>query len=179
MTFAGQDTVSGTGACSPPAAYSGPDTNSTSLGGSCSDGAGNSASAGFTFKYDGTPPVVVATAARDADVNGWYNHSLAISFSGSDNLSGGVSCDNPATYAGPDSANASQSGKCTDAAGNTGTATVAFKYDATPPTVSPAPERGPDGNGWYNHPLNIAFSGQDAHLGRCCLRRIRQLRRAG
>jgi hypothetical protein len=165
VSFVGQDGVSGTGACTPAAVYSGPDTSSTSLGGSCSDQAGNSAQASLSFKYDSTPPAVTATVARAADVNGWYNHPLAVSFSGSDSLSGGVSCDNPATYAGPDGATATQSGTCTDAAGNKGTAGATFKYDATPPTVSPTPGRSPDANGWYNHPVSIAFSGQDATSG--------------
>ena len=47
-------------------------------------------------------------------------------------------------------------------------ATAAFdvKRDATPPTVTGAsPTRGPDSNGWYNHPVGINFNGSDATSG--------------
>ncbi|MFL6229949.1 MAG: hypothetical protein ACJ741_14345, partial [Pyrinomonadaceae bacterium] len=70
------------------------------------------------------------------------------------------------SYAGPDNASASVSGTCTDKAGNTGGATFALHYDATPPTVSSAtPDRGPDADGWYNHTLSVAFTGTDATSG--------------
>jgi hypothetical protein len=40
------------------------------------------------------------------------------------------------------------------------------KRDATPPTVTGAsPTRGPDSNGWYNHPVGINFNGSDATSG--------------
>ena len=135
------------------------------MSGSCRDAAGNSGAASFGFKYDSTPPTVNVTPSRPADANGWYNHALTVSFSGSDSLSGGVSCDNPATYAGPGSATASQSGKCTDAAGNKGTASLTFKYDATPPTVTPMANRPADSGGWYNHTLAINWTANDALSG--------------
>jgi hypothetical protein len=31
--------------------------------------------------------------------------------------------------------------------------------------VTPAPERPPDANGWYNHPVKVAFAGQDGGSG--------------
>jgi hypothetical protein len=43
--------------------------------------------------------------------------------------------------------------------------TVHIHRDATAPTVSAVPDRPPDANGWYNHPLTIAFSGSDATSG--------------
>jgi hypothetical protein len=40
------------------------------------------------------------------------------------------------------------------------------KRDATPPTVTGgSPTRGPDSNGWYNHPVGINFNGSDATSG--------------
>jgi hypothetical protein len=42
---------------------------------------------------------------------------------------------------------------------------LTIKYDATAPTVTPTPERPPDVDGWYNHPVKVAFSGQDAGSG--------------
>lgn len=41
-----------------------------------------------------------------------------------------------------------------------------IKVDKTPPTVSGAvPDRPPDANGWYNHPLSVTFTGADATSG--------------
>jgi hypothetical protein len=87
-----------------------------------------------TLKRDATAPTVVALAGRPADANGWYNHALAVGFSGTDATSQIASC-TQATYAGPDSPNASVSGSCSDNAGNHTAASFAFKYDATPPTL--------------------------------------------
>src|SRR5262252_3941842 len=43
---------------------------------------------------------------------------------------------------------------------------ITVKRDATPPTVSGgSPSRGPDANGWYNHPVDINFTGTDATSG--------------
>jgi len=43
---------------------------------------------------------------------------------------------------------------------------VTIKKDATPPTVTGgSPSRGPDSNGWYNHPVDINFNGSDATSG--------------
>jgi len=56
-------------------------------------------------------------------------------------------------------------GSSTGGAGSTGSATVSIRFEASPPTVSPTPERPPDADGWYNHPVKVAFSGQDAGSG--------------
>ena len=93
-----------------------------------------SASSTVHIKRDATAPTVAAVAGRPADANGWYNHSLAVGFSGTDATSQIASC-GQATYAGPDSPNASVSGSCRDNAGNQATASYALKYDATPPSL--------------------------------------------
>ena len=86
------------------------------------------------IKRDATSPTVSPVPGRPADANGWYNHALAVGFSGTDATSQIASC-TQATYAGPDSPNASVSGSCSDNAGNQTAASFAFKYDTTPPTV--------------------------------------------
>jgi hypothetical protein len=118
------------------------------------------------LKIDKTSPLANAAVSRGSDSNGWYNHSLSISFSGSDATSGLDSCSSPASYAGPDSGNASVSGTCKDKAGNTAAASLPFKYDATAPaSASASPGRQPDANGWYNRALTVSFSGNDATSG--------------
>ena len=88
-----------------------------------------------TIKRDATAPTVTVTPDRAPDANGWYNHALTVTFSGSDPTSGIASCSS-ATYAGPDNPNASVAGSCRDNAGNQTAASYAVKYDATPPTVA-------------------------------------------
>jgi hypothetical protein len=42
---------------------------------------------------------------------------------------------------------------------------VTIHVDRTPPAVAPAPARPPDYNGWFNHPISVAFRGTDATSG--------------
>src|SRR5207302_3796582 len=81
-----------------------------------------------------------------------------------DALSGGVVCDAPKSYA-ADAAHATVAGTCRDAAGNTASPSVGLRYDATGPTVTATPDRGPDANGWYNHALSVSFAGADTLSG--------------
>jgi hypothetical protein len=128
-------------------------------------GGGNLVGKNVPIKRDATPPSATAAAARAPDSNGWYNHAVGVSFSGSDNLSGIASCTS-ATYGGPDNGSAAVSGTCTDNAGNvSASANLGFKYDGTPPSVNASAGRAPDANGWYNHPVGVAFAGTDATSG--------------
>jgi hypothetical protein len=163
VSFSGADAMSGIASCS-SGSYSGPDASAAAVNGSCTDKAGNVGVGSLQLKYDSTPPASTATASRAADANGWYNHSLPVAFSGTDATSGVASCTSP-NYGGPDTASATVSGSCTDVAGNVGTATFAFKFDKTPPAVTPRPSRPPDSNGWYNHPVAVGFAGADATSG--------------
>ena len=165
ITFQGADATSGVDSCT-QVTYAGPDDPSVALSGTCRDRAGNvSGSSPFTFKYDETPPQASATPSRAADVNGWHNHSLTVSFTGSDAMSGLDSCDAPKSYAGPDSANALVVGACRDRAGNAAPRSFALKFDSSAPQVSATPARAANTNGWYNAPLTVAFAGTDATAG--------------
>jgi hypothetical protein len=44
-------------------------------------------------------------------------------------------------------------------------AEVVIRIDGTPPQVLPQPSRPPDFNGWFNHPVDVAFTGSDATSG--------------
>jgi hypothetical protein len=117
-----------------------------------------------TVMKDSSPPGVTASASRGPDANGWYTSPVGFSFTGEDGASGVASCTS-ATYGGPEGGDVTVSGSCTDNAGNTGTASAKIKYDATPPTVAGTPSRKPDANGWYNHPVDVAFTGADPGSG--------------
>ncbi|HEX7103831.1 MAG TPA: hypothetical protein VF201_14395, partial [Nitrolancea sp.] len=65
-------------------------------------------------------------------------------------------------------ANQTISQSITDRAGNTTNATSspAVNVDLTAPiNVAGTPDRTPDSNGWYNHQVNVTFSGQDTVSG--------------
>jgi hypothetical protein len=166
VAFAGTDATSGLDSCVPPQGYSGPDSQNASASGSCVDRAGNTSVRGFALSYDGTAPQASGVPARAPDSNGWYNQPIRVAFDGADATSGIASCTAPQVYSGPDVANASLSGVCTDRAGNTGAVmTFSLAYDSTAPQVAATPGRAPDANGWYNHALTVGFSGVDAMSG--------------
>ena len=89
----------------------------------------------FDVSIDKTPPTASGQPARPPDANGWYNHPVGVSFTGSDATSRVAGCSST-TYSGPDSGNASVAGTCTDNAGNVGHAAYGLAYDATPPTLA-------------------------------------------
>lgn len=168
ISGSGADSLSGLDSCG-TTTYSGPDTSGTNTSVTCTDAAGNSSSDAYLVKYDATPPAASsATAARVPDNGGWYNQPVRIDWQGTDATSGVASCSS-LTYSGPDDGSASQSGSCTDAAGNTsGTgsgSSFGLRYDSTPPVATVTAVRPADHDGWYNHPVSISWVGTDATSG--------------
>ncbi len=110
----------------------------TVVNGSCTNDAGlTTDAASLSVMLDKTAPTNVSgQAARTPDSNGWYNHPVAVNFSGQDAVSGVAGCSS-ATYSGPDGAAANVSGSCTDLAGNSASASFALMYDGTAPTLKP------------------------------------------
>jgi hypothetical protein len=166
ITFSGVDATSGIESCT-ALTYSGPDSGAANVTGTCRDKAGNvSAPFPYGLKYDETDPSVTgAVPERSANGAGWFNRAVEFDVQGTDATSGITSCP-PRTYAGPDSAAASFTGTCTDAAGNSASRDFALKYDSTAPAATAAqPARGPDSNGWYRAPVQVQFSGGDGLSG--------------
>jgi hypothetical protein len=147
---AGSEDISTPIACTPDQQQLA-DTTGTDFNGECTNDAGLTAHAdALSIKRDATAPVVTASPDRAPDSNGWYNHLLTVSFSGDDPTSGVASCDPDVPYSGPDTASHSISGHCKDNAGNEGTGSYDFKYDATAPSISAALDRAAAGTGWFN-----------------------------
>jgi hypothetical protein len=148
---------SGIASCA-PSTYSGPNSSSATVSGSCTDNAGKSASAtSAPFAYEGSGPAVSVALARPPDSNGWYIRPVAAAVSGT-SVSGITSCTGT-TYGGPDALNATVSGTCSDGAGETTTvASTQFRYEASTPTVSVGASRAPDSSGWYTRPVTAAVS---------------------
>jgi hypothetical protein len=147
-----------------PATTISSDTGGTPVSCTASNAEGSTTTT-VNVRKDGSPPGVRAEIERAPDSNGWYNHPVRVEFSGEDGASGISSCSSAATYSGPDSGSASVAGSCTDWAGNTGSGSIQFPYDATAPTVEGKPDREPDANGWYNHAVTVSFLGTDPHAG--------------
>jgi hypothetical protein len=136
FTFAGTDATSGIASCTQPANYAGPDSAAAAVSGSCTDQAGNSASASATLHYDSTGPKVTVTLARKPDAKGWYTRPVVARTTGTDTVSGLASCDAAKTFKGPDGPNDKVSGTCRDKAGNAATGTVDIRYDGSGPKLA-------------------------------------------
>ena len=136
FAFSGTDATSGIGSCSPTVTYSGPDNAAATADGSCTDQAGNRASASSAFHYDATGPKVTATLSRKPDANGWYTKPVVASFTATDPVSGVASCAPAQTYKGPDGSDEKVSGTCRDKAGNTASGDVVIRYDGSGPKLA-------------------------------------------
>ena len=162
ISFTGGDHI-GVDACDAAKTYSGPDSSTASISGTCVDKAGNAGAASTPLKYDATAPLTTATPSRAANGNGWRNAPLR-RLRGTDATAGIDTCDPAKSYSGPDASSTTLSGACRDKAGNAGAGLL--KYDATTgPQAAAAPSRPPNGNSWYKAPLTVSFTATDATSG--------------
>lgn len=115
------------------------------------------------------PPVVTGTVDRPPDSNGYYNHEILITWSGSD--SDGVAfCDEPMAIAGPNSPPATDgtdnsltfTGHCVDKLGNEGTGSIKIRYDSREPEIS-SPQQGK--TFLVGQDVNTEFTCSDASSG--------------
>jgi hypothetical protein len=116
------------------------DTTGTTRTCSATNADGTTTAVTREIGIDATPPTVAASFSRGPDFNGWFNHPVKISWSGTDATSGIASC-SAMTYQGPDNGAATATGGCTDKAGNSTTSPVQFEYDATGPVLIRVRER--------------------------------------
>ncbi len=178
VTFSGQDATSSIASCT-STTYSGPDSATATVTGSCTDKAGNSASGSFALKYDATAPVTTATPDRAANTSGWYNAPVKVTVRATDTLSGVAksqyNLDNagwldyvpgtPVTVSG-DLIHTLLSRSVDNAGNREADGTLTIKIDAAAPTgVAGAAARGADSNGWYNKPVALTFTGADSLSG--------------
>jgi hypothetical protein len=112
---------------------------------------------------DGIVANCTSGGATSACSSRWYTADVTVSFilpAGSSNPQG---CGNVTIT----SDTAGQTFTCTVSVSGTQCCRldVTIKRDATPPTVdSIALQRGPDANGWYNHPVGVTASGNSNDL---------------
>jgi hypothetical protein len=138
VSFSGSDDTSGIASCDANIILSS-EGSGQSASGVCTDNAGNvSATATASgINIDKTAPTASASVSPAANVNGWNNSDVTVSFSGSDALSGIAGCDADVILSSEGSGQ-SASGVCTDNAGNvSATATASgINLDKTAPVVS-------------------------------------------
>jgi sugar lactone lactonase YvrE len=140
VTFTATDSLSGVAvnACGAPVVLT---TNGAgqSVTGSCSDKAGNVATASVPgISIDTIAPTIMATATPAANVAGWNNSPVTVAFSGTDNLSGsGIAGCTPSIVVSNPGSGILASGTCTDRAGNSSApGTYLVNLDEAPPTVT-------------------------------------------
>jgi hypothetical protein len=129
---------------------------------------------------DSTPPTTdaSATAGGGAYISGsWTNQNVTLVLTAEDNPGGsGVKEIHYSVGGGPETAVAGASASISfssegtttvsyfarDNAGNSeAPRTFVIKIDKTPPVVTISTDRGPDSNGWYNHPVEVSAAGDD------------------
>ena len=136
--------------------------------GSCTDNAGNNASATQNgIKIDKTAPTISAAATTQPNTNGWYNSDVTVHFTCADGLSGVTSCPLDETLSSEGDAVSSTAQTITDLAGNSSAASnvVTVKIDKTAPTISAAATTQPNAGGWYKSDVTVRFTCADALAG--------------
>lgn len=154
------------GRCPAPASVTqNTDADGTVVSATATDRAGNTASATATVKLDKTSPNARLAASGPLGLNGWYRGTVSFSTAGStDALSGLAGCTAVASLATDDPSHTVVT-TCTDVAGNSDTASLTVKRDATPPTISATPDRPANASGWYRANVTVAFTCADATSG--------------
>jgi hypothetical protein len=165
VTFAGTDTVSGPVTCD-AALVLGEGANKSATG-SCTDLAGNSASATVSgINIDKTAPTITAQRDTAANANGWNNGGVIASYSASDALSGLDSAATGIFTFTAEGAGQSHAFTVTDLAGNSASDTVSdVNIDTTVPNVTATPSPAANADGWNSSDVTVIFAGTDTLSG--------------
>lgn len=138
--------------------------------GTCTDRAGNTASATVgNIRIDLTPPALTFGAQTPpANANGWNSTSVTVPFTVTDSLSGiaSTSLSSPLSFTG-EGASMTGTVTVTDVAGNTANFTSpAVKIDKTPPTITLVSQLPPaNQNGWNNSNITTTWACADSLSG--------------
>ncbi|WP_185747428.1 PxKF domain-containing protein [Humibacillus xanthopallidus] len=167
VSTSGTDSISGPVTCTPDQTQTS-ETTGQEFNGSCTNDAGLTTNAApLTVKLDKTgPSAALAVTAGDAGENGWYTSDVTVSTSGSDTISGPVTCTSDQTQT-TETAGQVFNGSCTNDAGlTTNAAPLTVKLDKTGPSAALAVTAGDAGeNGWYTSDVTVSTSGSDTISG--------------
>lgn len=137
------------------------------------DNAGNTngATVNYTVQApaptDSTAPVITPDVTGTLGDNGWYTSDVTLTWEITDNESDYTvtdGCENQNITA--DQNETTYYCSASSDGGSTGPVSVSIKRDGNAPVnISGAPNRGPDHSGWYNAPVLVVFTGEDAFSG--------------
>ncbi|OFV97964.1 MAG: hypothetical protein A3H28_07235 [Acidobacteria bacterium RIFCSPLOWO2_02_FULL_61_28] len=171
--FTCSDSLSGLAPGSPPLDTTvSSEGSNLSVSGTCTDLAGNSASATFNpIKIDRSPPTISVTA-RTADnrpytAGTWTNQNVTVHFTCFDSGSGLAPGSPPAdTIVSAEGSSPSVSGTCTDVTEKSASATFGpINIDRTAPTITGSRSPAANPNGWNNTDVTVSFACSDALSG--------------
>jgi hypothetical protein len=166
VSTSGTDPVSGPVTCT-AAQHQTAETAGEAFSGQCSNAAGLSTPAGpLTVKLDKSAPSALLTATGTPGANGWFTGDVTVSASGTDSISGPVTC-TADQHQTTETAGEVFAGRCTNDAGLfTNAAPLTVKLDKTGPSASLAVTAGTLGeNGWYTSDVTVSTSGSDSVSG--------------
>ncbi len=132
------------------------------------DYADNRGTGTYAVKIDQSGPTVTGSPDQPANINGWYNGPVTISWAATDTLSG-VNYANPGNNLVPDTLSAEGSGqtataKAYDYVNNMGTGTYTVNIDKTAPTISGS-RTSANAHGWNNNDVTVSFTANDVLSG--------------
>jgi large repetitive protein len=163
FTCADQANLSGVQSCTPPQTLTTEGKNQT-VTGTAIDNANNTAFDNANVSIDKTKPTITGGADRAPNTFHWYDTDVKVSFTCSDVLSGIATCSNPTTLG--EGATQAVTGTAKDAADNSDTFTVSdINVDKTPPSLTGAPDRAANANGWYKSNVLIHWTPGDVLSG--------------
>ncbi len=160
VTFICADGGSGLAADACPAPVTVTTQGSTTVSGSVTDKAGNSASTFAAVQLDGSAPTISAAITPTPNAAGWGNSLAAtVTFLCTDAGSGLADGACPAPQTITSQGTTTVPGTVTDIAGNSTTVNAIVRLDRTAPTISASVTPTPNGAGW-GHPSSatVAFS---------------------
>ena len=162
LTWNCTDALSGAASATVTETITGQGTGLSATG-TCTDLAGNTASDTHGgVKIDRTAPgITFAGQDPDANLNGWNDGTVTLSWSCTDDLSGAI--DAIVTHDLTDEGDhQSATGTCEDEAGNTASSTDGdVRIDLTDPVITGTRNPDPNGNGWNDEPVDVSFTCTD------------------
>ena len=131
---------------------------------SVADLAGNVATVTDTISLDKTAPTIAPSYTSAANVNGWHNEDVTVSFLCADNLSSVASCSESELVA-VEGADQAINGEATDLAGNTAIVALSVSLDKTPPILASTLSIPANPNGWHMADVTVSYQCSDGLSG--------------
>jgi len=163
VTFTCSDADSAIASCSAPVVVS-TEGGDQLVSGEAVDDFGNTASTSVTINLDKTAPQISASQLPVANLFGWDNSDVTVSFDCSDALSGIAQCTADQLMV-LEGALQSVSGAAVDLAGNSAAFTHLLSIDKTAPLIESVLNLLPDANGWHSSDVTVSFSCSDTLSG--------------